>query len=301
MTGQIGVRYCRAMSETHETLLAGQYFAAIAGLAAMRRILRQPSEGQARMDDLVSVVSNLDEFPNNLRIPVIEHSVSDGYEKWAPFYDGPNPAIEAEEPIMHGWFDTIEPGRALDAGCGTGRHTVELLRRGHDVVGVDATRAMLAIAQSKAPSARFLLGQFSELPVGAGEFDLVTASLALTHIPDLRPAFAEFARVLVPGGDLLITDMHPLATLLGGSAGFRDPDNPNLALPFVPNLQHHLADYVNAAVGAGFRVDACVEAMTPESAIVSNPAFAVFPDAVRQAFDGLPFILAFRFVRGPQL
>ena len=92
----------------------------------------------------------MDEFPNSLTIPMREHDVEEGYTAWAASYDGPNPAIEGEQPIVHGMLEALEPGVALDAACGTGRHAAKLAELGHRVIGVDATEAMLAIARQGA-------------------------------------------------------------------------------------------------------------------------------------------------------
>jgi hypothetical protein len=70
-----------------------------------------------------------------------------------------------------------------------------------------------------------------------------------------------------------------------------------LVLPYVPNLVHLASEYVTAARAAGLEVAECHEPPVPEAAIVTNPAYAVLPDAVRAAFEGLPFLLIWRLTR----
>ena len=82
---------------TH-TLLAGEYFLAVEGLAMIRTCLTDPSATAPRVDEIRGIVERFDEFPNSLAIPMSEHDVEDGYTRWAPTYDGPNPAIETEQP-----------------------------------------------------------------------------------------------------------------------------------------------------------------------------------------------------------
>src|SRR5215212_10279112 len=189
-------------------------------MAAMRSCLLRPSEVRTLLDDVRGV---------------LEHDVEEGYTAWAPRYDGPNPAIEAETPVVREILARAPRGAALDAACGTGRHAAHLRELGYDVVGVDVTEAMLAIARAKVPDATFHLGTLQALPVDDASVDVVTCSLALTHVEDLGPVVAEFARVLRPRGWAVLADVHPLTTTFGGAAIFPS-DGQGLALPYVPNL-----------------------------------------------------------------
>ena len=284
-----------------DTLVAAQYFAAVAGLAAVRRRLTHPSAVRDRLDDVRRVVEHLGEFPNDLEVPVAEYGVAEGYAAWAPRYDGPNPAVEVDGPLVGSILDRAprRGGAALDAACGTGRHAAHLVGLGYDVVGVDASEAMLEVARSKVPGASFRLGALESLPVPDASADVVVCSLALTHVPALAPVLAEFARVLRPGGWAVLSDVHPVTVCLGGAAVFPAvEEGPGLSLPYVPNLRHDVSEYVAAALGAGFAVAECHEPRMPESAITANPTSAVLPDAVRQAYEGLPFLLVWRLVKG---
>lgn len=287
------------MAVRRDTMVAAQYFTAVAGFAALRHCVTHPSLVRDRLEDIRRVVEALDEFPNNLEIPVTEHSVQDAYTRWAPTYDGPNPAIAAEEPAMRALLAHAPRGRALDAGCGTGRHAVHLARLGYDVIGVDATDAMLALARAKAPGARFELGTFEQLPVEDASIDVLTCSLALTHTTDLAAAMAEFARVLRPGGWALLSDLHPVTVLLGGAAVFQEPDAPpgHLSLPHTPNLYHPIESYVRAITRAGLSIADCQELPMPEVGITGNPIYPLLPDAVRQAYEDTPFILIWHLTR----
>lgn len=286
------------MGELHrDRFRAGQYFVGVAGMAMMRRIIARPHEGRPRLDDIRRVLESLDEFPNDIVVEVVEHDVESGYARWAATYDGPNPLIEAEEPVVHPMLERLPVGRALDAACGTGRHAGHLASLGHRTVGVDVNAAMLQIARRRFPDVEFESGRLDALPVEDESVDVVTCALALCHIADLDAAFDEFARVLRPGGTVVVSDPHPISTHFGGVAVFPDRDQPpehGLRLPFVENRAHPVHTYVNAAVGAGLRVDECVEVEFPDDALAANPAFAVVPDAVRQAFGGLPFLLVWR-------
>ena len=280
-------------------MVAAQYFAAVAGMAAMRHCLTEPSSVRARLDDVRAVVEALDEFPNNLVIPLIEYDATEGYDAWAPRYDGPNPAVEADEIEVHSVLEDVAGELALDAACGTGRHSAYLRGRGFGVIGVDANSSMLAVAEAKVPDADFRQGDLAALPLDDASVDLVVCSLALTHVERLGPVVAEFARVVRPGGSIVLSDVHPTAVGFGGAAVF-PTDSEQFELHFVRNLVHGVSEYVDAATGTGLVVRDCREPSVPESAIAANPAYAIVPDAVRQAFTGLPFLLVWRLEKPQQ-
>lgn len=100
--------------------------------------------------------------------------------------------------------------RLLDMGCGTGRFTVPLAERVAAVTGIDLSPMMLASAQKKLAdrglTADLREGDMAHLPFADASFDVVVSMLALMHIPreDRQQVFHEVARVLRPGGRLLI-------------------------------------------------------------------------------------------------
>jgi SAM-dependent methyltransferase len=94
--------------------------------------------------------------------------------------------------------------RILDAGCGSGRNMVELARRG-TVTGVELAPASLQLARARAVGT-VLPGSLAEpLPFADGAFDLAVALDVLEHVRDDEAALGELARVLAPGGRLLVT------------------------------------------------------------------------------------------------
>ena len=274
-------------------MVAAQYFTAVAGLATMRHCITEPSAVRARLDDIRRIVEGLDRFPNDLVVPVVEYGVDDGYDAWAPRYDGPNPATEVDEAAVHAILSDLPAGIALDAACGTGRHSAHLRARGFEVTGVDANRSMLTIAEAKVPDCDFRVGDLAALPVDDDAVDVVVCSLALTHVERIEPVLGEFARVVRPGGSVVLSDIHPAALTFGSVAVF-PTGRDQLELHYVRSVVHPVSEYVQAATATGLVVRACREPVMPESAITRNPAFAVVPDAVRQAFEGLPFLLVWR-------
>ncbi|MDP6390874.1 MAG: methyltransferase domain-containing protein [Alphaproteobacteria bacterium] len=102
------------------------------------------------------------------------------------------------------------PGeRVLDVGCGTGAllSAMSQIFPGLELVGIDPTPEMLAVARSKlGGSVELVLGAAEDLPFGDSSFDLVISTSMLHYIQRPADALAEMARVLKPGGRLVITD-----------------------------------------------------------------------------------------------
>ena len=93
----------------------------------------------------------------------------------------------------------------LDVGCGDGARTLANLPDGS--VGLDVSRRGLELARETVPGARLLQGEMTQLPVAADSVDAITAYHAVFHVPraDHPAVYREFARVLRPGGTLLMT------------------------------------------------------------------------------------------------
>jgi len=99
-----------------------------------------------------------------------------------------------------------------DLGCGTGVVMATLAPHVRRVIGVDASEEMLAAARVRLRSmenVELRRGALESLPIDAAAVDAATLMLVLHHLPLPAGAIAEAARVLVPGGRLLIVDMAP--------------------------------------------------------------------------------------------
>jgi SAM-dependent methyltransferase len=118
-------------------------------------------------------------------------------------------------------FGSSTPAKALlglldpewvvaDLGCGAGHVSSLVAPFVRRVIGVDASAAMLAAAEDVVPASVDLRqGTLEALPIGDAEVDLVLLVLVLHHVPDPARALAEAARVLKPGGRLIVVDMQP--------------------------------------------------------------------------------------------
>ncbi len=120
------------------------------------------------------------------------------------------------------------PRRVLDVGCGTGyllRQMAARLPGAVDLAGVDAAPTMIEVARSTVPTdprLRFAVGFAEALPHPAASFDLVVSTTSFDHWVDQGAGLAECARVLTPGGRLVLTDLFSIwlvPTLVAGRRG----------------------------------------------------------------------------------
>lgn len=141
------------------------------------------------------------------------------YGEMAAGYAESNPQEQAlaeyEWPTVRELLPDVSGLRILDAGCGSGYYSAWLAERGAEVVGVDASEAMIAEAKERyGEAATFLVADLRE-PLDAFEdesFDLVVSQLTLEHIADWRTPMVEFHRLLTPGGRLVVSCDHPFTT-----------------------------------------------------------------------------------------
>jgi ubiquinone/menaquinone biosynthesis C-methylase UbiE len=158
----------------------------------------------------------------------------------------------------------VDGNRVLDAGCGTGMYTAWLLEQGADVVGVDVSEEMLARAREKVGDRvefhRADLGEPLEF-LADDAFAGVLSALALSYVRDWRAVFAEFARVLEPGGFLVFSTGHPMDTFPGHEESnyFEVERRTKEWAVEVPYYRRSFGEMVNPLVEAGFRVDRVLE------------------------------------------
>jgi len=283
------------MSRAH----VGNFFVGMAGLSILRNWLREPDVASARFEELKRFLANPESPPLGLRLDIPHEEVESGYGRWAAAYDtAANPLIRVEQPAVRALIDALPPGTALDAACGTGRHARYLHERGHHVVGIDASPAMLEVARRTLPDADLRLGNLTALPLEDASVDLVVCSLALTHCERLGPPIAELARVVRPGGRLVVSDFHPLQILIGGSAFFVDSEG---RPGHVRSYAHLHEDYLAAFAAAGLAVRRCLEPRLDDEAVAmaSGGLMPLAPEIFRGALLGLPEALVWELARAP--
>lgn len=267
----------------------GDFILGLQGLAILRSWMLDLATVRARAQKILEISGEYEEAPWSSPIVVGERTVTSGYAEWAAGYDtARNPIILAEEPIVHGLLGQYPLGAALDAACGTGRHAAYLDALGHQVTGIDATAEMLEKAKARVPSARFETADLREIPLPDGAMDCAVCTLALTHCADLGPPIRELARVVRPGGRVVISDVHPLMVLLGVHGGYRQSQT---EYGVVRNHVHLAADYLTAFRKAGLRVINCIEPLWGEREIATMGFAEQMPDLTESAVKGLLIVI----------
>ena len=169
--------------------------------------------------------------------------------------------------------------------------------RGHRLLGVDQSAAMLSVAAGKLaaePLAGLARGELERLPVATGAVDLTVCALALTHLADPTAAIVELGRVARPGGRVVLSDVHPVMAALGYHAFHRSSDGTRA---LVRNHAHLHATYVAAFRLAGLAVRGCLEPCWTETTVAAQRWAAPVPEAARQALVGLPMVLIWELER----
>ncbi len=163
--------------------------------------------------------------------------------------------------------------RVLDAACGPGLYTQELVARGAVVTAFDASPVMVDLARTRiadqAQVDHAVLGR--PLPYADGTFDLIVCALAIHYAADRAAAFTEFYRALRPGGALVISTQHPTTDWLRKGGSYFDVkletdlwrtqtgDQP------VRFWREPLSALCGAATGAGFLIEKVIEPLPADT------------------------------------
>jgi SAM-dependent methyltransferase len=175
------------------------------------------------------------------------------------------------DPAMLARIDPSRYRNALDVGCGEGRFCRKLRERGIAATGIDPTAALLRRARSLDRTSRYVDGRAEDLPFPNEIFDLVVSYLTFIDIEDGDAAIAEMARVLAPGGSLLIANLSSFATANGGKCWTSGDDRRIPHFSFdnyheeradwvswrgikIQNFHRPMTYYMTALIGAGLEL-----------------------------------------------
>ena len=180
--------------------------------------------------------------------------VREGYAAWAPLYDDDgNPLTALEGPAIRGWFGPIEGRRALDLGCGTGRHTLALVEAGAAVAALDALGRDDGQRPGQAPGlSRDWAPPPAARPPALRRLDLRPRRPRPRRRAhrDLAAVLAEAARVAKPGGRCLLSALHPDRTAEGQRARFIDPATGDRR--HIATIHRTVDDYLGHRRGSGW-------------------------------------------------
>ena len=196
----------------------------------------------------------------------------------------------------------------LDVGCGEGHNTRLLAGRGAKMCGVDIAPTFIRFAEEtereRSLGIQYAVASALELPFASGRFDFVAASMSLMDVPDHELALREAHRILRPGGFLQFSITHPCFTTPHRRL-LRDLQGEAYAVevgryfdrvdgeidrwlfsaapagakacwkPFeVPRFHRTLAEWLNAAIAAGFSLERLAEPRADMATAQRVPAVA---------------------------
>jgi SAM-dependent methyltransferase len=143
-------------------------------------------------------------------------SAAQSFDRIAADYDRLGDLSENDG--IRNWLVSVLPPageRALDLGCGAGRHAVLLAERFTHVDAIDLSLPMIEIARARRSRPNVAYRQADLLEAtGPGDYDLVLSVMTLHHVPDLRAALAYIRGLLAPGGRIVLVDSYPAESAL---------------------------------------------------------------------------------------
>jgi SAM-dependent methyltransferase len=155
------------------------------------------------------------------------------------------------DPVMLGRVAAGQFQRALDVGCGEGRFCRMLRARGVAATGIDPTEHLLQTARRRDPSGDYRLGRAEQLEFESGSFDLVVSYVTLVDIADFRTAISEMARVLKPGGSLLVANLTGFTSACANQGWVKDAEDRRLHFP----VDRYLDEFSFRLEWAGIRIE----------------------------------------------
>jgi SAM-dependent methyltransferase len=236
--------------------------------------------------------------PKNLQRPDEDRAIADVWERHAGWWQREfthGADVEYVEQILPLAAEHLAgAARVLDLGCGEGQVARLAVASGAErVVGLDPAAAQLAEAVRRGGGVAYARGTGGALPFGSAAFDAVVVCLVLEHVVELDSTFDEIARVLRPGGRLVLFLNHPLFQTPGSGwiddrvldppeqywrvGPYLDEDESleeveaGVRLPFV---HRPLSRYVNGLADRGLLVTHMEEPAPPPGFVALAPEYA---------------------------
>jgi SAM-dependent methyltransferase len=187
-----------------------------------------------------------------------------------------------ERPATLSLLPDVSGRRVLDAGCGPGIYAAWLLDHGGEVVGVDISERMVALARQRVGGrAEFIVADLAH-PLdflADASFDVVVAPLVVDYVRDWGSLFREFFRVLRPGGCFVFSVEHPFSDFSHRHMsnyfrteliectwrGFGEP------VP-VRSYRRPLSELLNPIVDSGFSIERLLEPLPTKAFEAADPA-----------------------------
>jgi ubiquinone/menaquinone biosynthesis C-methylase UbiE len=178
-------------------------------------------------------------------------NIERAYTNWSATYDlDRNLTRDLDHVVTSKTLANLRCTSVLEIGCGTGKNTALLAHIGQKVFALDFSEGMIERARKKLShgNVMFAVADITKLwPCEDGSVDLIVCNLVLEHVHDLSWVFSEAFRVLVHGGHLFVSELHPFRQYEGKKAHFQRDQHTTEIQAFV----HHISDFIGAAGDEG--------------------------------------------------
>jgi SAM-dependent methyltransferase len=192
------------------------------------------------------------------------------------------------DPVMLRLAGDVAGTRVLDLGCGEGRFCRMLGERGAQVVGLDPIAGMIERAKKRDRGGAYVRATADGLPFADASFELVVSYITLVDILLFREAIAECARVLRPGGRMLVANLGFTSCALPGREWARDENGKklhkrldNYAMEFqqvlawsgirISNFHRPLSSYMASYLGSGLVLREFLEPVPEDESLRTDP------------------------------
>lgn len=188
--------------------------------------------------------------------PPDKSDIATAYDRWAETYDTDrNRTRELAAAVLRQSNLKLAGRNVTEIGCGTGHNTLWIAERASNVLALDFSEGMLRQAKARVHSAHVRFAQHdirSAWPLADASTDGIIAMLVLEHIEQVKPIFAEAARVLSSGGELFVCELHPMRQMSGRQAEFMNKETG--ACERIGAFLHDVSEYVNAGLQSGLEL-----------------------------------------------
>jgi SAM-dependent methyltransferase len=216
--------------------------------------------------------------------------VRSGYGEWVDTYE--QTVEDAMDIELLERLGSVEwKGEVADLGCGTGRTGAWLA--GHAQIeaidGVDLTPEMLARARERGVYRELREADVSATGLQTDGYDLVITSLVDEHLADLRPLYAEAARIAREGASYVLVGYHPYFIMASGMPTHYDSASGEPVA--IETYVHQLSGHVKAAGAAGWTLAEAEERLIDDAWVEMKPKW--------EPLRGTPIAFAFVWVSRP--
>src|ERR1700761_4335463 len=214
----------------------------------------------------------------------------EGYDRWAATYEDTVQDAMDIALLERLDLDWGALGRVADLGCGTGRTGEWLTTHGvGEIDGVDLSPGMLEAARARGVYSSLREGEVGDTGLDSAAYDLVVSCLVDEHLADLRPLYAEAARLARPGGRFVLVGFHPHFIIASGMPTHFDDAESGEPVAIETHV-HLLGEHVAAGRAAGLELAELNERVVDDEWVALKPKWERFRDH--------PISFAFVWIRG---